>query len=88
LHISISREAARFVLLHADLPPESLVPAVWHSAFRDDRCQFECSPPTAVALGTWLRLRAETMWPTDSRNAAVLDGAAADIAVAIEGEGS
>jgi hypothetical protein len=84
---SIAREAARFVRLHADDPPESLVSAMRDGALRDDRCEFECTPVTAAVLGRWLRLRAEAMRPTDPGIAAILDEAAADIAVAIESEG-
>jgi hypothetical protein len=84
---SIAREAARFVRLHADDPPESLISAVRDGAFRDGRCEFECTPATAAALGTWLRLRAEALQATDPQIAAILDGASADIAVAIESEG-
>jgi hypothetical protein len=83
---SIPREAARFVRLHADDPPESLISAVRDGAFRDDRCEFECTPATAAALGTWLRLHAEALRATDPQVAAILDEAAADIALAIESE--
>jgi hypothetical protein len=87
LLVSISREAARFIRLHVVDPPESLVDAVRDGAFRDDRCEFECTPATAEALGSWLRLRAQATRPTDPGVAAILDEAAADIAVAIEREG-
>ena len=85
---SISRESARFVRLHVVDPPESLVDAVQDGALRDDRCEFECTPATAAALGMWLRLRAEALRATNPQIAAILDEAAADIAVAIQGEGA
>jgi hypothetical protein len=82
---SISREAGRFVILHAADPPESLVHAVRHGAFRDGPCQFQCTPATAAALSAWLHLRAEAMQPAEPAMAAVLAEAAADIGAVIAG---